>query len=110
VCGLDSAPVVGCCDTHCTYRSNKRPALVLHVSRGSSVGIVSGYGLDDQAIKVLSRQIQKDFSFILCVQTGSGAHAASSTMGSVGPFPGTKARPERDADHSPPPSVEVENE
>jgi hypothetical protein len=27
-----------------------------------------------------------------------------------GPFPGTKARPGRDADHSPPSSAEVENE
>jgi hypothetical protein len=27
---------------------------------------------------------------ILCVQTGSGAHPASCTMGTVGPFPGVK--------------------
>jgi hypothetical protein len=31
-------------------------------------------------------------------------------MGTGGPFPGGKARPGRDADHSPPSSVEVENE
>jgi hypothetical protein len=43
----------------------------------------------------------KDFSFILCVQTGSGAHPASCTMGTGGPFHGGKARPGRDADHSP---------
>jgi len=43
----------------------------------------------------------KDFSCILCVQTGSGAHPASCTMGTGGPFPGGKARPGRDADHSP---------
>jgi hypothetical protein len=36
----------------------------------------------------------------LCVQTGSGAHPASCTMGTGGPFPGGKARPGRDADHS----------
>jgi hypothetical protein len=29
----------------------------------------------------------------LCVQTGSGAHPASCTMGTGGPFPGAKARP-----------------
>jgi len=31
-------------------------------------------------------------------------------MGTGGPFPGGKARPGRDADHSPPSSAEVENE
>jgi hypothetical protein len=36
----------------------------------------------------------------LCVQIGSGAHPASCTVGTGGPFPGTKARPGRDADHS----------
>jgi hypothetical protein len=32
---------------------------------------------------------------------GSGAHAASCTMRTGGPFPGGKAQPGRDADHSP---------
>jgi hypothetical protein len=31
-------------------------------------------------------------------------------MGTGGPFPGDKARPGRDADHSPPSSAEVKNE
>jgi hypothetical protein len=52
----------------------------------------------------------KDFSCSLCVQTGSGAHPASCPMGNVGPFPGAKALPGRDADHSPLSSAEVENE
>jgi hypothetical protein len=52
----------------------------------------------------------KDFSSSLCVQTGSGAHPASCTMSTGGPFPGGKARPGRDADHSPPSSAEVVNE
>jgi hypothetical protein len=42
--------------------------------------------------------------------SGSGAHAASCTMGTGGPFPGGKARPGRDADHSPPSSAKVVNE
>jgi hypothetical protein len=41
------------------------------------------------------------FSSDLCVQTGSGAHPVSCTMGTGGLFPGGKARPGRDADHSP---------
>jgi hypothetical protein len=52
----------------------------------------------------------EDFSSIPCVQIGSGAHPASCTMGTVGPFPGGKARPERDADHSPPSIAEVKSE
>jgi hypothetical protein len=52
----------------------------------------------------------KDFSSNLCVQTGSGAHPASCTMGTGGPFLGGKARPRRVADHSPPSSAEVVDE
>jgi hypothetical protein len=79
-------------------------------SRVSSGSIVSDYGLDDRAIGVRSPAGAKYFSSILCVQTGSGAHPASSPMGTGGPFPGGKARPGRDADHSPPSSAEVVNE
>jgi hypothetical protein len=48
------------------------------------------YGLDDRAIGVRSPAGAKDFSSSLCVQTGSGAHPASYTMGTGGPFPGVK--------------------
>jgi hypothetical protein len=71
---------------------------------------VSVYGLDDRAIWVRSPAGAKDFSSILCVQTGSGAHPASCPMGNGGPFLGSKAPPGRDADHSPPSSAEVVNE
>jgi hypothetical protein len=77
---------------------------------GSSVSIVSDYGLDDRAIGVRSPAGAKEFSSILCVQTGSGAHPASCPMGTGGPFPGAKARPRRDADHLLPSSAEVVNE
>jgi hypothetical protein len=75
---------------------------------GSSGSIVSGYGLDARAIEVRSSAEAKDFSSSLCVQTGSGAHPASCTMGTGGPFPGVKAQPGRDADHSPPSSAKNE--
>jgi hypothetical protein len=72
---------------------------------------VSDYRLDDRAIGVRSPAGAKEFSSSLCVQTGSGAHSASCTMGTGGSFPrGVKARPGRDADHSPPSSSEVEIE
>jgi hypothetical protein len=67
---------------------------------------VSDYGLDDRAIEVRS-PTGADFS---SSPTGSGAHQASYPMGTGGSFPGCKARPGRDADHSPPSSAEVKNE
>jgi hypothetical protein len=80
------------------------------MSRVSSGSIVSDYGLEDRAIGVRSPAGAKDFSSSVCVQTGSGVHPAFCTMGTGGPFPGAKARPGRDADHSPPSTVEVMNE
>jgi hypothetical protein len=56
----------------------------------TSVSIVSYYGLDDREIGVRSPTEAKDFSSNLCVQTGSGAHPASCTVGTGGPFPGAK--------------------
>jgi hypothetical protein len=79
-------------------------------SRVSSGSIVSDYGMDDRAIGVRSPAEANNFSSSLCVQTGSGAHPASCTMGTGGPFPGGKARPGRDTDHATPSSAEVENE
>jgi hypothetical protein len=71
---------------------------------------VSDYRLDDRAIEVRSPTGAEDFSFSPCVQTGSGAHPASCPMGTGGSFPGGKAGPGRDADHSPPSSTEVNYE
>jgi hypothetical protein len=64
---------------------------VLKRSRVNSVSIVSDYWLDVRAIGVRPPAGAKDFSSILCVQTGSGAHPASCTMGTGGPFPGGKS-------------------
>jgi hypothetical protein len=71
---------------------------------------VSGYGLNDRAIEVRFPAEPKNFSSSLCAQTGSEAHQASYTIGTGGPFPGGKARPGRDADHSPRSNAEVVNE
>jgi hypothetical protein len=79
-------------------------------SRVSLGSIVSDYGLDDRVIGVRSPAGAEDFSSSPCVQTSSGAHPASSPMGTGGPFPGGKARSGRDADHSHPSSAEVVNE
>jgi hypothetical protein len=57
---------------------------------GSSGSTVSGYGLDDRATGVRSPAGARDFSSNLCVQTGSGAHPASCTVGTGGPFTGIK--------------------
>jgi hypothetical protein len=77
--------------------------------RGSSVSI--SVWLRDWTTGFDHRKRRKDFSSNLCVKTGSEAHPASCTMITVvGPFPGGKVRPGRDADHWPPSSAEVENE
>jgi hypothetical protein len=55
-------------------------------------------------IEVRSATGAEDFSSSPCVQTGSEAHPASYPMGIGGPGPGGKARPGRDANHSPPSS------
>jgi hypothetical protein len=68
--------------------------MVLSQEPGSSGNIVSDYGMDDRAIGVRSQAGAKDFSSSLCVQTGSGDHAASCTMGTGGPFPGGKSAAE----------------
>jgi hypothetical protein len=52
----------------------------------------------------------EDFSSNLCVQTSSGAHPASYTIGTGGSFPRGKAWLGRDADHSPPSSAKVKKE
>jgi hypothetical protein len=57
--------------------------------------------ITEWTIGVRSPAKAKDFYSSLCVQTGSGAHPASCPMGTGESFPGGKARPERDADHSP---------
>jgi hypothetical protein len=71
---------------------------------------MSDYELDDRAIEVRSPTGADDFSSSPCVQKGFGAHPASYKMGTGGSFPGGKARPGRDADHSPPSSAEIKNE
>jgi hypothetical protein len=76
----------------------------------SSGSIVSDYGLDDRVIEVRSPTEAEDFSSSSCVQAGSEAHPASYPMGTGGPFPGGKARPGHEADHSLPSSAEVKNE
>jgi hypothetical protein len=66
--------------------------------------------MDDRVIEVLSPAEAQYISSSLCVQTGSGAHPASCTVGTVAIFPRGKARPGRDAYDSPPSSADFENE
>jgi hypothetical protein len=70
------------------------------MGRDSSLGIATHYGLDGPVIE--SRWGAR---FSAPVQTGRGAHPASSTMGTWS-FSGVK-RPGRGVDHPPPSSTEV---
>jgi hypothetical protein len=80
------------------------------MSRGSSVSIVSDYGLDDRAIGVRSPEGAKDFSSNLCVQSASGAHPDSCPIGNGGPFPGAKLGLGVTLTTHPPSSAEDKNE
>jgi hypothetical protein len=64
----------------------------------------------DWTVGVRSLTEAEDFSSSLCVQSGSGVHPASSTIGTGGSFPGGKARTALDADHSSPFSAEIKKE
>ena len=69
-------------------------------SKDSSVGIVTGYGMDGLGIE--SRWGAR---FSSPIQTGSEFLPASYTM-DTGPFPGVK-RPGRGVEHSPPSSTKA---
>jgi hypothetical protein len=61
------------------------------MSRDSSVGIVTGYGLDDRSSGVRFPPGAGNFSLLRRVQTGSGAHPASYPVGAGDSFPWCKA-------------------
>jgi hypothetical protein len=60
-------------------------------NRDSSVGIATGYGLDDRGSRVRFPAGAGNFSLHQRVQNGSGTHPASYPMGTGGSFPGGKA-------------------
>jgi hypothetical protein len=76
------------------------------MSRGISVGIALGYGLDYRGSRVRFPARAGNFSLHHRVQNGSVAHPASYPMGKKGSFPGVK-RPGREAGHSPQSSAEI---
>jgi hypothetical protein len=76
-------------------------------SRGSSVGIMTEYWLDDRDSGVRFPAVVGNF-FPHRVQTSSGPHTASYQMGTEGSFPGVKW-PGYEADHSSPSRPEVKN-
>jgi hypothetical protein len=65
----------------------------------STVGVATGYGLDDRGGRSSSPGRGKNFLHV--IQTGCGAHSASYTMGTGVKWPG------READRSPPTSPKV---
>jgi hypothetical protein len=86
-CTQDSWKLCGNCNCFLAIKY----LLSSHIAPGSSGSIVSGYGLDDREIKVRYPAKVKGFFPVACVRTGSGAHPASCTMGTGGPFPRAKA-------------------
>jgi hypothetical protein len=65
--------------------------IVISKSRGSSVSILSGYGLDDRAIGFDPRQGQRIFFPLACVSRPALVPAQPPVQwGTGGPFPGAK--------------------
>jgi hypothetical protein len=60
-------------------------------SRDISVGIATDYALDDRVIGIRMPAEAGNFSLRHRVQTASGAHLPSYSMGTGGSFPGGKA-------------------
>jgi hypothetical protein len=60
-------------------------------TQNSIVGIATGYGLENQGVRVFESQWGQEFSLLHVVQTGSGVHPTSYPMGTGGSFPGDKA-------------------
>jgi hypothetical protein len=59
--------------------------------RNSSVGIATGYGLDNRSSRVRFPVGTENFFLLHCVQNGSGAHPACYPIDTRGSFPGGKA-------------------
>jgi hypothetical protein len=77
----------------CALISKFEPAgrfLIGMETRDSSVGIATGYGLDDRGVGVRVL-VGQEFSLLHVVQTGSGARPVSYQMGTGGSFPEGKA-------------------
>jgi hypothetical protein len=94
------------------WENRKYHAFLTSVRGDKWVGVAQSekWLTTDWTTGVRSPTEAEDFSSSFCIQTGSEAYPASCTMGTRGSFPGSKARPGRDADHSPPSSAEVKNE
>jgi hypothetical protein len=76
------------------------------MSRNSSVGIATGYGLDDAGVWVSSAGGVKNFLFSTSSRPAPGPTHSSNPKGTGGSFFGVK-RQDREADHSAPTSTEV---
>jgi hypothetical protein len=77
-------------------------------SRGSSVSIVSDYGMDDRDL--IPNRGRTIFLLASASRPALGPTQPLIQWVPGGPFPGGKARPGLDADHSPPYSAEVKYE
>jgi hypothetical protein len=95
---------------HSDFGSLTNMCMILYLligSRGSSVSTVSDYELDDRG-SIPDRG--RGFFFQLLRPDRLWGPPSLLPNGYRGSFPRGKARPGRDADHSPPSSAEVENE
>jgi hypothetical protein len=82
----------------------------INMSRDNSVGIATGYGLDDRGVGVRVPVGSRIFSSPRRSDLLWGPpNLLSCPMDAVGPAPGVR-RPEHEPDHSSPPTTEVKND
>jgi hypothetical protein len=62
----------------------------ISTSWDTSVGIETGYELEDRGGPSFDSRWGQEFSLLQVVQTGSGAHSTSYPMGTEGSYPGDK--------------------
>jgi hypothetical protein len=111
VCGCESAPTLVIVESTCSELEKvgkiyvsicvNSYLLVTSGSRDSSVSIVSDYRLDGQAIEVPSPAEAKGYFLQNSVSRPALGPTPSCPTDTGNPFPGGKARPGRDFDHSP---------
>jgi hypothetical protein len=80
-----------CCSYMAGLQASLGPTLKIFKSRGSSVGLSAGSGLDDRGWGVRVPAGARNLSLLHRVQTDSGAHPTSYPMGRGCSFPGGKA-------------------
>jgi hypothetical protein len=76
---------------YCLFNRPQFELFIFHKTYLISVGIATGYWLDDRGVGIRLPEWVSYYFLLHSVQTGSPVHPASHQMGTGGSFPGGKA-------------------